>query len=170
MTAIEWTDATWNPVTGCTRVSAGCDMCYAVPMTRRLASMGQKKYQGLVGKGHFNGVVRCHEDALSIPLRWRKPRMVFVNSMSDLFHRDVPFDFIDKVFAVMALCPQHTFQCLSKRPDRMVEYFASSPLARIAALVYDATYGQGTSLTLDREGGRTRNRRSGASATVGTSR
>lgn len=124
MTSIEWTDATWNPTTGCTRVSAGCDHCYAVPMTRRLAGMGQKKYQGLVGKGHFNGVVKCHEDALKIPLRWRKPRRVFVNSMSDLFHPAVPFDFIDKVFAVMALCPQHTFQVLTKRPERMAEYLS----------------------------------------------
>ena len=121
MTKIEWTDVTWNPTTGCTRVSAGCDHCYAVPMTRRLAGMG-KKYQGLVGKGHFNGVVKCHEDALDIPLHWRKPRMVFVNSMSDLFHPDVPFDFIDKVFDVIWQCPQHTFQVLTKRGDRLVEY------------------------------------------------
>lgn len=127
MTRIEWTDQTWNPTTGCTRVSAGCDHCYAVAMTRRLAGMGKEKYQGLVGKGHFNGVVKCHKDALSIPLRWRKPRMVFVNSMSDLFHRDVPFEFIDRVFAVMALCPQHTFQVLTKRPERMAEYL-SKPL------------------------------------------
>ncbi|MCG8406706.1 MAG: phage Gp37/Gp68 family protein [Phycisphaerales bacterium] len=120
---IEWTDATWNPVTGCTRVSAGCDNCYAAPLTKRLASMGQEKYQGLYGKGHFNGKVRCHEDALKKPFEWKKPRMVFVNSMSDLFHRDVPFGFIDQVFAVMSLCPKHIFQILTKRPDRMFEYF-----------------------------------------------
>jgi len=121
---IEWTDATWNPVTGCTRASEGCDNCYAVVMTKRLEAMGQEKYAGLVnlGKNHFNGVVRTHEDALLLPLTWKKPRQIFVNSMSDLFHKDVPFEFIDKVFAVMALCPQHVFQVLTKRPDRMAEY------------------------------------------------
>lgn len=121
---IEWTDDTWNPVSGCTRVSAGCDNCYAVKMTKRLEAMGQEKYTGLVniGKGHFNGVVKTHEDVLTIPLKVRKPRRYFVNSMSDLFHRDVPLEFINKVFAVMALCPQHTFQILTKRPERMAEY------------------------------------------------
>lgn len=128
-TGIQWTEATWNPVTGCTHVSLGCDRCYSVKMTHRLESMGQSKYAGLTvlnGRGdrHFNGVVRCHDDALEIPLHWRKPRRVFVNSMSDLFHKDVPFEFIDKVFAVMALCPQHTFQVLTKRPERMAEYTA----------------------------------------------
>lgn len=121
---IEWTDTTWNPVVGCTRASSGCDSCYAVAMTKRLEAMGQPKYAGLVnaGKSHFNGVVRCVEEDLTIPLHWKKPRRVFVNSMSDLFHENVPFDFIDKVFAVMALCPQHTFQVLTKRPERMSEY------------------------------------------------
>ena len=128
--AIEWTDDTWNPVSGCTRVSTGCDNCYAVKMTKRLEAMGQDKYSGLVniGKGHFNGVVRCHEDALTIPLKARKPRRWFVNSMSDLFHREVPFEFVDKVFAVMALCPHHTFQVLTKRPERMAEYLSRPPL------------------------------------------
>ena len=130
-TSIEWTDVTWNPVSGCTRASAGCDHCYAVTMTRRLEAMGQEKYSGLTsvnqrGDRHFNGVVRVHEDALTIPLGWKKPRKVFVNSMSDLFHKDVPFEFIDRVFAVMALCPQHTFQILTKRPERMAEYFSRS--------------------------------------------
>ncbi len=136
MTKIEWTKApgfkgeTWNPTTGCTRVSAGCDHCYAVKQTHRLENMGLlKKYGGLTvlnskGDRHFNGVVKCHEHTLEIPLRWRKPRMVFVNSMSDLFHEAVPFEFIDRVFAVMALCPQHTFQVLTKRPERMAEYFS----------------------------------------------
>ena len=125
---IEWTDATWNPVSGCTRVSAGCDHCYAVQQTYRMGRMGLiAKYDGLTvlnGKGdrHFNGVVRTHEDALDIPLKRRKPTVYFVNSMSDLFHKDVPFEFIDRVFAVMALCPQHTFQVLTKRPERMAEY------------------------------------------------
>lgn len=122
--SIEWTEATWNPVTGCTRASPGCDNCYAVTMTRRLAAMGQGKYKGLVnpGKGHFNGVVKTHNAALDVPLRRKKPTVYFVNSMSDLFHKDVPFSFVDKVFAVMALSPQHTFQVLTKRPERMAEY------------------------------------------------
>lgn len=136
MSSIEWTDMTWNPVSGCTRASAGCDHCYAVGMTHRLASMGQAaKYGGLTvlnGKNerHFNGVVRTHEDALSIPLRRKKPTRWFVNSMSDLFHKEVPFAFIDRVFAVMALCPQHTFQVLTKRPARMAVYLSDERVDR----------------------------------------
>lgn len=122
-TSIEWTDATWNPTTGCTRASAGCDHCYAFTMTKRLAAMGQEKYQGLTGNGHFNGVLKTWDDELEKPLRWRKPRMVFVNSMSDLFHKDVPFEFIDKVFGVMIHADKHTYQILTKRPERMAEYF-----------------------------------------------
>lgn len=124
MSRIEWTSETWNPVTGCTRASEGCDNCYAVTMTRRLAAMGSPKYIGLIneGKTHFNGVVKCHEDALTIPFKWKKPLMCFVNSMSDLFHKEVPFEFIDKVFAVMALTPHITYQVLTKRPERMAEY------------------------------------------------
>ena len=115
---IEWTDATWNPVTGCTKVSPGCKNCYAERMTKRLKAMGQARYA--------NGFqVTTHADALTIPLHWRKPRWIFVNSMSDLFHEDVPDEFIDQVFAVMALCPQHTFQCLTKRPQRMFEYITN---------------------------------------------
>ncbi|HUF08954.1 MAG TPA: DUF5131 family protein [Rhodothermales bacterium] len=89
---IEWTEATWNPVTGCTRVSAGCDNCYAVSLTRRLDAIGLEKYRGLVnqGKGHFNGIVRTHEDLLDVPLSWPRSRLVFVNSMSDLLHPSVP--------------------------------------------------------------------------------
>lgn len=149
-TNIEWTDATWNPVSGCTRASEGCDNCYAVVMTKRLEAMGNQKYAGLVniGKNHFNGVVKTHDDALHIPLRWRKPRRIFVNSMSDLFHKDVPFAFIDKVFAIMALCPQHTFQILTKRPERMAEYFNegafelghNSVLGEIEELIEDTDY------------------------------
>ncbi len=122
MSKIEWTDATWNPIIGCTRVSAGCDHCYAAKMALRLSAMGQTAYDGLANKKHFTGVVRCLDDRLEQPLRWRKPRMIFVCSMSDLFHPSVSFDFIDRVFAVMALCPQHTFQVLTKRPERMVDY------------------------------------------------
>lgn len=119
---IEWTDATWNPVVGCTRASAGCDNCYAVTMTHRLETMGQEKYAGLTvlnGRGgrHFNGTVRTVPEALEVPLRWKKPRRVFVNSMSDLFHKSVPQSFIHEVFHIIKRCPQHTFQVLTKRPE-----------------------------------------------------
>lgn len=119
-THIEWSDATWNPVTGCTRVSAGCDNCYAVRVTRRNAGMGHAKYQGLIepGKHHFNGVIKLHLETLEKPLRWRRPRKIFVNSMSDLFHRDVPVDFIEQVIEVMRRANWHTFQVLTKRPER----------------------------------------------------
>lgn len=117
-TKIEWTDTVWNPTTGCNKVSAGCKNCYAERMHKRLQGMGQAKYQT-----DFNKGVQTWEDELLKPLSWKKPRMVFVNSMSDLFHEDVPFEFVDKVFAVMALTPQHTYQVLTKRADRMEEYF-----------------------------------------------
>lgn len=119
---IEWTDASWNCLAGCEAVSPGCANCYAATMTRRLEAMGQKDYAGLTTAKHFNGKVRCLPHKLDVPLKWRKPRRVFVNSMSDLFHEDVPDEFIDKVFAVMALCPQHTFQVLTKRPERMCQH------------------------------------------------
>lgn len=139
MSNIEWTDATWNPVVGCTPVSPGCLNCYAATMANRLHHMGRHEYVGLtVRKGHidtpdgmqggrqvFNGTVRCLPDRLAIPLHWKKPRMIFANSMSDLFHEAVPFEFIDKVFAVMALCPRHTMQILTKRPERMAEYLST---------------------------------------------
>lgn len=120
-TSIEWTDATWNPVTGCDRVSPGCDHCYALDLAARLKAMGQPRYQK-DGKPPTSGPgfgVTLHEDKLNDPLRWRKPRMVFVNSMSDLFHPKVPIDFIAEVFHVMFAAPQHTFQVLTKRPKRM---------------------------------------------------
>ncbi len=128
---IEWTNATWNPVMGCTRVSAGCDNCYAVRETHRHNRLAQ--YSGLTvlngqGKRHFNGKVKLNHGLIDWPLRKRKPLMIFVNSMSDLFHKDVPFEFIDRVFAVMALCPQHTFQILTKRPERMAEYMTRRKL------------------------------------------
>jgi len=124
---IEWTEATWNPVTGCTRVSAGCDHCYAAKMSYRLERMGQAAYTGLTvlngrGERHFNGVVKCHPDRLDVPRCWRAPRLVFVNSMSDLFHPKVPLRFIKRVFGVMNACPQHTFQVLTKRPEVAAEY------------------------------------------------
>lgn len=124
MTSIEWTDATWNPVVGCRRVSPGCEHCYAETMAKRLAAMGQKRYLGLVtDRGRWTGEARMVPDALDKPLRWRKPRMVFVNSMSDLFHEDVSFDYIAAVFGVMAASPEHTFQVLTKRPERMRKWF-----------------------------------------------
>jgi len=139
-TGIEWTEATWNPIAGCTPVSPGCLHCYAATMSNRLEAMKQPKYQGLTvlrnGVRTFNGKITLDEESLTIPLRWKRPRRVFVNSMSDLFHEGVPFDFIDKVFAVMALCPQHTFQVLTKRAERMAEYFnAPVPLSSRADLV-----------------------------------
>lgn len=109
---IEWTDMTWNPVTGCTKVSPGCLNCYAERMACRLKAMGARRYR--------NGFeVTLHEDALATPLSWPKPRLVFVNSMSDLFHEHVPNDFILRVFDVMNRCPQHTFQILTKRSARL---------------------------------------------------
>lgn len=136
MSNIEWTEKTWNPVVGCTPVSPGCDLCYAGVLSHRLAAMGQGEYVGLTVKrkapsraggrmrSTFNGNVRCLPDRLEIPFNRKKPTMYFVNSMADLFHEAVPFYFIDMVFSVMALCPQHTFQVLTKRPERMAEYLA----------------------------------------------
>lgn len=119
-TGIAWTDATWNPVTGCTKVSDGCTNCYAETLALRLQAMGSPKYAD-------GFAVRTHERALAIPLRWREPRRVFVNSMSDLFHVDVPTEFIDRVFAVMALSPWHTYQVLTKRPQRAANYLNNVP-------------------------------------------
>ena len=112
---IEWTDATWNPITGCSKVSQGCKHCYAERDWARLVHL--PAYQGR----EFTDVA-CHPERLDQPLKWRRPRRIFVNSMSDLFHEDIPDEFVDKVFAVMALCPHHTFQVLTKRPERMRAY------------------------------------------------
>jgi protein gp37 len=114
LTKIEWTRASWNPVTGCDRVSAGCVHCYAERMAHRLQKMGQVKY-----KSGFK--VTLHDDALSLPLTWKKPRLIFVNSMSDLFHNDVPLGFIRKIFDVMHKADRHIFQILTKRSERMLE-------------------------------------------------
>ena len=119
--SIEWTDATWNPTTGCDRVSAGCDNCYALTLARRLKAMGLAKYQN-DGDPRTSGpgfALTLHEDTLNAPYRWRAPRLVFVDSMSDLFHPDVPPVFIQKVFAVMADTPRHTYQILTKRSRRL---------------------------------------------------
>ncbi|MGW0245494.1 DUF5131 family protein [Nocardia goodfellowii] len=118
---IEWTEATWNPVTGCDRVSVGCDHCYAMTLAKRLKSMGAEKYQN-DGDPRTSGPgfgVTLHPAALDIPLRWRQPRVVFVNSMSDLFHARVPIGFIRDVFSVMRRTPQHTYQVLTKRSLRL---------------------------------------------------
>ena len=120
---IEWTDATWNPVAGCNILSPGCTNCYAMRMAARLAAIGQEKYRDLTrrsaGRQVWTGRIRCDEASLDVPLRWRKPRLVFVNSMSDLFHADVPEPFIAKVWETMKAAKQHTFQILTKRPERM---------------------------------------------------
>lgn len=112
--SIEWTEMTWNPTTGCDKISAGCKFCYAEIMSRRLQAMGVEKY-----KDNFE--VRTHEDALSVPYTWKHSKVVFVNSMSDLFHKDIPLEFIQKVFRVMNDNPQHVFQVLTKRAERLLE-------------------------------------------------
>ncbi len=119
--SIEWTEATWNPTTGCDRISPGCDNCYALTLARRLKAMGQPKYQA-DGDARTSGPgfrLTLHDDAVGIPLAWREPRVIFVNSMSDLFHEDVPLDFIRTVFDVMSATPQHTYQVLTKRSKRL---------------------------------------------------
>lgn len=127
MTAIEWTDVTWNPTTGCDKVSPGCDNCYAMTMAKRLKGMGSAHYQ-TDGDPKTSGPgfgVAMHADALEKPLHWGKPKRVFVNSMSDLFHDEVSDQFIAQVFAVMAASPQHTFQILTKRHGRMRSLLSS---------------------------------------------
>lgn len=122
-TQISWTDATWNPVVGCDKVSSGCDNCYAIRTARRMSANPNPKvsaaYAGTEAGGEWTGQVNLLEDRLDQPLRWQKPRRIFVNAQSDLFHKEVPNEFIARVFAVMALAPQHTFQILTKRPGRM---------------------------------------------------
>lgn len=116
--SIEWTDATWNPTTGCRKVSPGCDNCYAATLAKRLKAMGNVRYQTDGPDGPGFGLA-LHWDKLDEPLTWRKPRRVFVDSMSDLFHPGVPLQFLRRAFEVMAACPQHRFQILTKRPTRM---------------------------------------------------
>lgn len=138
---IEWTEATWNPTVGCSKASIGkapspgCDHCYAIRQAHRIQSMGTTDaYDGTTrvkgnGEVDWTGVVKCLPERLEQPLRWKRPRRIFVNSMSDLFHPSVPFEFVDKVFAVMALTPHHTYQVLTKRPERMAEYLGSHDTA-----------------------------------------
>jgi protein gp37 len=144
---IEWTDVTWNPVAGCTIESAGCSNCYAMRMAARLAAMGSEKYAGLTrksgGRAVWTGKITLDVKSLTAPYKWRKPRKVFVNSMSDLFHPSVPDDFIAHIWRVMRETPQHTYQVLTKRPDRMRELltkplFGSAPNIWIGTSVEDA--------------------------------
>src|SRR3954452_3108668 len=133
--AIEWTDATWNPVTGCTQISPGCDHCYALTFAER--------FRGVPGHPYEQGFdLKLWPGRLEMPLRWRQPKMVFVNSMSDLFQEDVPDDFIRKVFQVMEAAHWHTFQVLTKRPRRMAEVAPSLP--------WPDNVWAGTSVELDR--------------------
>lgn len=130
-TGISWTDATWSPVTGCSKVSPGCDHCYAATFTERLEKSGHhRKYGGLARNGNWTGEVRCHPDVLEQPLHWKRPRRIFVNSMSDTFHDKVPRSFQCQMFDIMEACPQHIFQVLTKRPGQMA-YFAD-PLTQAA--------------------------------------
>jgi len=115
-TKIEWTDKTWNPITGCTKKSEGCAHCYAEVMARRLKAMGQLKYQN-----EFK--LTLHPEDLDEPKKWQKPHNIFVCSMGDLFHEEVPFDFVDKVMAIVRETPQHRYQILTKRAERMEDYF-----------------------------------------------
>ena len=126
-TKIEWTDKTWNPITGCTKFSEGCTNCYAEVMSRRLKAMGQDKY-----KNGFE--VTLHENVLNDPKQWKKPHTIFVCSMSDLFHDIVPFEFVDKVMNTINATPQHKYQILTKRAKRMHEYFTSHVIPQNAWL------------------------------------
>ena len=117
---IEWTEATWNPVTGCNKISPGCKFCYAERMSYRLQAMGQKRYRNAFE-------LTLQHSALETPLRWRKPRVIFVNSMSDLFHEGVPDEYIKRCFEVIEQATQHTFQILTKRPERVAELSRELP-------------------------------------------
>jgi protein gp37 len=121
-TSIEWTDSTWNPVTGCTKISSGCANCYAERLALRLQAMGNPSYTN-----GFN--VTLHEDALELPLKWKKPQTIFVNSMSDLFHEDIPIEFILRIFSIMKRANWHCFQILTKRSERMLELNSQLPWA-----------------------------------------
>jgi protein gp37 len=126
-TKIEWTDRTWNPVTGCTKVSSGCANCYAEIMSKRLQAMGQNKY--------INGFkLTLHDEILTEPMRWEKPHTIFVCSMSDLFHEEVPFHFIDKVMNIIEETPHHNYQILTKRAERLSEYFKNTKIPKNAWL------------------------------------
>ena len=137
MTKIEWTNETWNPIIGCSKISPGCDNCYAEKMAYRLSEIERSKminkgskpssmpYNHVIGKKKWTGKTHLVEDALEKPSRWKKPRMIFVCSMGDLFHESIPLEWIDQVMAIIGLSSQHTFQILTKRPERMYEYYQS---------------------------------------------
>jgi protein gp37 len=131
---IEWTETTWNPVAGCTVISPGCTNCYAMRLAARLAAMGQEKYDGTTRRSGcrsvWTGQINLAPETLDLPGSWRKGRMIFVNSMSDLFHEAVPETFIQQVFAVMVDCPQHTFQILTKRAERLAQIARRLPWPR----------------------------------------
>jgi protein gp37 len=133
---IEWTDVTWNPVAGCNIASAGCTNCYAMRMAARLEAMRHPKYDGTTrksgGRTVWTGRVNVDHDSLNDPIRWKRGRRIFVNSMSDLFHEGVPTVFIKMVWATMAECPQHQFQVLTKRPERMAAMFAAGELPSLS--------------------------------------
>lgn len=135
LSSIEWTDVTWNPVAGCTIATAGCTNCYAMRLASRLEAMGVDKYRGLTRRSGlrrvWTGDVRCDERALDLPRRWRAPRKVFVNSMSDLFHDAVPVEFIARVWSTMGATPRHVYQVLTKRPERMRAVLASPAFAEL---------------------------------------
>jgi protein gp37 len=135
-TGIEWTDATWNPVAGCTAISPGCTNCYAARMAGRLVLMGAEKYRGTVRRSGrrsvWTGRLSVDESAIEAPLGWRRPRRIFVNSMSDLFHEEVPFGALLRIWSVMAEARWHTFQVLTKRPERMRAYLAGRELAPLS--------------------------------------
>ena len=120
---IEWTEATWNPVTGCTKISPGCKNCYAERMSKRLKAMGLKQY-----RNEFT--LTLQPDVVDLPLRWKKPRVIFVNSMSDLFQEGIPLKFIQQVFTVMQESPQHQFHLLTKRPELALKYAGNLPWPR----------------------------------------
>jgi len=129
--SIEWTEATWNPVAGCSVLSPGCTNCYAMRMARRLEAMGQQKYTGTTrltgGRAKWNGKIVLDPASLELPLKWKMPKTIFVNSMSDLFHDDVPLAFIVDVFRIMQIAKQHTFQLLTKRGIRLAEIASQLP-------------------------------------------
>lgn len=135
ISTIEWTEATWNPIAGCTIVSPGCTNCYAMRMAARLQAMGHDKYAGTTRKSGrrnlWTGRVNIDRSALEVPLKWRKPRRIFVNSMSDLFHESVPVSFIAEIWAIMEKTPWHTYQILSKRPERMADIIKSYALKKL---------------------------------------
>lgn len=122
-TKIEWTDKTWNPITGCTKKSAGCTHCYAEVMARRLQAMRLEKYR-------HGFELTLHEDALTEPFQWKKQHNIFVCSMSDIFHEKVPFEFVDRIMDTIRQTPQHRYQILTKRSERMVEYFSTRPVPK----------------------------------------